>query len=82
MIKGTLTILTLWDFLIKVALNDQKYFLQPLVQKYFESVEQLSLCYNLLKHQMLGQGADPLGVKKVLVKMINFHALQFEKIQY
>ena len=52
------------------------------MQKYFESVEQLSLCYNLLKHQMLGQGADPLGVKKVLVKMINFHALQFEKIQY
>ena len=28
---------------------------------------------------MLRQGADPLGVKKVLVKMINHHALQFEK---
>ena len=28
---------------------------------------------------MLRQGADPLGVKKVLVKMINCHALQFEK---
>ena len=28
---------------------------------------------------MLRQGADPLGVKKVLVKMINRHALQFEK---
>ena len=28
---------------------------------------------------MLGQGADPLGVKKVLVKMINHHELQFEK---
>ena len=25
------------------------------------------------------QRADPLGVKKVLVKMINRHALQFEK---
>ena len=28
---------------------------------------------------MLRQGADPLGVKKVLVKMINYHTLQFEK---
>ena len=30
-------------------------------------------------HRMLRQGADPLGVKKVLVKMINRHAIQFEK---
>ena len=30
-------------------------------------------------HRMLRQGADPLGVKKVLVKMINHHTLQFEK---
>ena len=30
-------------------------------------------------HQMLRQGADPLSVKKVLVKMINLHVLQFEK---
>ena len=30
-------------------------------------------------HRMLRQGADPLGVKKVLVKMINHHALQLEK---
>ena len=30
-------------------------------------------------HWMLRQGADPLGVKKVLVKMINRHALQFKK---
>ena len=28
---------------------------------------------------MLRQGPDPLGVKKVLVKMINRQALQFEK---
>ena len=28
---------------------------------------------------MLWQGADPLGVKKVLAKMINRHVLQFEK---
>ena len=30
-------------------------------------------------HRMLRQGTNPLGVKKVLVKMINRHALQFEK---
>ena len=28
---------------------------------------------------MLRQGADPLGVTKVLVTMINCHVLQFEK---
>ena len=28
---------------------------------------------------MLRQGADPLGIKKVLVKMIIRHILQFEK---
>ena len=28
---------------------------------------------------MLRQGADPLGVKKVLVKIINRHVLQVEK---
>ena len=30
-------------------------------------------------HRMLRQGADSLGVKKVLVKMITRHALHFEK---
>ena len=30
-------------------------------------------------HRMLRQGEDPLGVKKILVKMINPHTLQFEK---
>ena len=30
-------------------------------------------------HRMLRQGEDPLGVKKILVKMINPRALQFEK---
>ena len=29
-------------------------------------------------HRMLKQGADLLGVKKVLVKMVNRHVLQFE----
>ena len=58
--------------------------MHPLVQKYFKSVEQLPLWYNLLKNlkflcRMLRQGADPLGIKKVLVKMINRHALHFEK---
>ena len=28
---------------------------------------------------MLRQGADPLGVEKVLVKIINRHVLQLEK---
>ena len=78
MIKGTPR-----AFRIKVALYHQKYFLQPLVQKNFESVEQPPLWCSLLKHvflhRMLRQGADPLGVKKVLVKMINRHILQFEK---
>ena len=30
-------------------------------------------------HRMLRQGADQLGVKKVLLKTINRHVLQFEK---
>ena len=42
-----------WDFHINVALYHQKYFLQPLVQKYFESVEQLPLWHNLLEHLKL-----------------------------
>ena len=29
-------------------------------------------------HQMLKQGADLLGIEKVLVKMMNHHVLQFE----
>ena len=39
-----------YNFHIKVAPYNQKCFLQPLVQKFFESVEQLPLWYNLLKH--------------------------------
>ena len=49
MIKGTLTISTLRDFRIKVATCHQKCFLEPLVQKYFKSIWQISLWYNLLK---------------------------------
>ena len=30
-------------------------------------------------NQMLRQGTDPLGIKKVLVKMINRHILQYDK---
>ena len=85
MIKGIPTISALSDFLIKVALYYQKCFLQPLVQKYFKSVKHLPLWYNLLKHlrfflhQMLRQGIDPLGMRKVLVKITDHHVLQFEK---
>ena len=43
------------------------------------SVAQFIMTSKVFLHQMLRQGADPLGVKKVLVKMINRHALQFEK---
>ena len=39
----------------------------------FIKKSKVSLC------RMLRQGADPLGIKKVLVKMINRHALHFEK---
>ena len=54
------------------------------MQKYFTSVEKLPLWYNLLKHlvflhRILRQRSDHLDVKKVLDKMINRHALQFEK---
>ena len=43
------------------------------------SVVQFIKTCKVFLHQMLRQGADPLRVKKVLVKMINRHALQFEK---
>ena len=34
---------------------------------------------NVFLHQILRQWADALAIKKVLVKMINLHALRFEK---
>ena len=43
------------------------------------SVVQFIKTSNVLLHRMLRQGGDPLGVKKVLVKMTNRHELQFEK---
>ena len=43
------------------------------------SVVQFIKIFTIFLHQMLRQGADPLGAKKVLVKMINHHVLQFEK---
>ena len=46
------------------------------------SVVQIIKTSKISLHRMLRQGADALGFKKVLVKMINRHALQFEKIQY
>ena len=42
------------------------------------SVAQFIKTSKVFLHQMLRQGADPLGVKKVLDEMINCHALQFE----
>ena len=43
------------------------------------SVIQFIKTSQVFLHRMLRQKADPLGVKEVLVKMINNHALQFEK---
>ena len=43
------------------------------------SVAQFIKTSKVFLHRMLRQGADPLGVEKILVKMIKRHALQFEK---
>ena len=43
------------------------------------SVVQFIETSKVFLHRMLRQGADHVGVKKVLVKMINRHVLQFEK---
>ena len=44
------------------------------------SVVQRIKTSNFFLHRIFRQGTDPVGVKKVLVKMINcHHALQFEK---
>ena len=43
------------------------------------SVVQFIKTSKVFLHRMLRQGEDPLGVKKILVKMINPHTLQFEK---
>ena len=43
------------------------------------SVAQFIRTSKVFPHQLLRQRADHLGVKKLLVKMINRHALHFEK---
>ena len=43
------------------------------------SVVQVMKTSKVFLHQMLRQGTFLLGVKKVLVKMINRHVLQFDK---
>ena len=43
------------------------------------SVVQVIKTSKVFLHQMLRQGTFLLGVKKVLVKMINRHVLQFDK---
>ena len=42
------------------------------------SVVQFITTFKVFLLRMLRQGANPLGVKKVLIKMINRHVLQFE----
>ena len=43
------------------------------------SAEILRICRATSSVAQFVKGADPLGLKKVLAKMINRHALQFEK---
>ena len=43
------------------------------------SVVQFIETSKVFVHRMLRQRADPLGVKKVLLKMMDRHVLQFEK---
>ena len=49
--------------------------------KYFESFEQVKTfkTSKVFLSQTFRQVTDLLGVKKVLIKMINHHILQFEK---
>ena len=43
------------------------------------SVVQFIKASKVFLHQILKQEADPLGVRKVLVKTVNRHVLHFEK---
>ena len=85
MIKGTPTILTLRDFHIRVTINTIKNVFCNIsaeilqIRRATSSVVQFIKTSKAFLHRMLRKGADPLGVKKVLVKMVNRHALQFEK---
>lgn len=82
MIKGVLAILALWDFNVKIALYYQKCF-STITAEILESVEQLPLKCSFLKHTIflhtiLRQAANPLGIKLVLIKILNCHILLFE----
>ena len=62
-----------------MALYQQKCFLQLRICRATSSVVQFNKTSKVFLYPMLQQRADPLGVKKVLAKMINCHVLQFEK---
>ena len=82
MIKATPTISTMWDFPIKVALYHQNCFFAIIsaeILRICRAVVQFIKTSKVFLYRMLRQRADPLGVKKVLVKMINRHIPQFEK---
>ena len=71
-------------FPYKCTTIPSKKFFATSSQKYFVSLNQLVVVQfvktsTVFPHQMLRQGADPLGGKKVLVKMVNRHILQYEK---
>ena len=82
MIKETLNIVR---FLYKSSNIPSKMFFATIsaeilrICRATSSVVQFIKTSKVFLHRMLRQGEDPLGVKKILVKMINHHALQFEK---
>ena len=81
MIKGAPIISMLWDFRIKVVLYHKKCFFVAISAEILQicqatsSVIQFIETSKVFLHWMLRQGADPLSVTKVLVKMINHHVL-------
>ena len=64
---------------MKVAVYYQKCFLQLRICRATSSVAQFIKTSKVFLYSMIRQRADPLGVKKILVKMINRHVIQFEK---
>lgn len=83
MMKGIPKISILWDFHVKVALDYQKCFCNHCAEilKIWwttSSVLQFIKTSKVLLSQMLRQGADTLGVKKIL--MINSHTSYYKTV--
>ena len=66
MIKGTSTILTLWNPHIKETLYYQTISKEiPRISQATSSVVQFIKTSKVFLHRMVRQGVDPVGVKKV-----------------